>query len=241
MDKQLPKIKPKAEAQINDEDIKKYSPDLINDRHNMADELQIVHQMKPQFDQTMQQISQQTGVPMSSRVKDPKQIVRKITQKRMEDRNYKQSDLNDLIGYRFTYLKQSQEQPVIQAIKQAAKQGAFVLLKQEVRDKQNYHADHFDIAFPLSDKQAIRGEIQVMDAKSEAIAAVEHDDYFQHGDDLPQHIQKKVNKQEDKIDKLPPIKQKMVADTMVQAHKKTKDKPLPKGFGAKVIDTVAQT
>lgn len=241
MDKQLPKIKPKAEAQINDEDIKKYSADLITDRHNMAQELQIVHQMKPQFDQIMQQISQQTGVQMSSRVKDPKQIVRKITQKRMEDRNYKQSDLNDLIGYRFTYLKQSDEQPVIQAIKQAAKQGAFVLLKQEVRDKQNYHADHFDIAFPLSAKQAIRGEIQVMDAKSEAIAAVEHDDYFQHGDDLPDHIQKKVNKQEDKIDQLPPIKQKMVADTMVQAHKKTKDKPLPKGFGAKVIDTVAQT
>lgn len=241
MDKQLPKIKPKAEAQITDEDIKKFSPDLITDRDKIAQELQLVHQMKPQLDQIFQQISSQTGVSMSSRIKDPRQIVRKITQKRMDDRNYKQSDLNDLVGYRFTYLKKSDEQPVIQAIKQAAKQGAFVLLKQEVRDKQNYHADHFDIAFPLSDQQAIRGEIQVMDSKSEAIAAVEHDDYFEHGDDLPPPVQKKVDKQEDKIDQLPPVKQKAVADTMINAHKMTKDKPLPKGFGAKVIDTVSQT
>lgn len=231
-------MKSKGELQITDEDIKRHAPDLIDKRHQMASDLQIVHQAKPQIDQIMQQIADQTGTSMSSRVKDPKAIIRKTVQKRMEQRDYELSDINDLFGARFVYPQGASPEPVIKAIKQAAKQGAFVIIKEEERNKAEYNAWHADIAFPLSDTQSIRGEVQVMDSASAAQAALGHDDHAQYGEDIPDDKTKKLNKQMDKVNQLPPIKQLAIEKTMLEAHKASGDNKLPKNFGQKVIDNI---
>lgn len=240
MDKQLPKIKPKAEAQITDGDIKKYGPDLSGQRDEMAKDIQLVHKVKPQLDQIMQPVADATQTSMSSRIKDPRQIIRKTIQKRMEDRTYDLSDINDLLGYRFTYVDPKQEKQVIAALEQLAKQGKFIIHKEQERNKADYHAWHADILFPLPNGQTIRCEVQVLNTKDEAQAALGHDLHFQYAEDVPKPKQKQLNKQMDTVKQLPPIKQKAIADTMINAHKITKDSPLPSGFGSKVVTTIAK-
>jgi ppGpp synthetase/RelA/SpoT-type nucleotidyltranferase len=227
----------KGELQINDSDIRKHAPDLINEgtRQNLATSLQTVHQIKPKIDTVMQQIANQTGTTMSSRVKDPKQIVRKVVQKRMEDRSYQLSNINDLLGYRFTTDHDNEIPRVKQEVEKAAKSGAFVIIAQQERDKQDYRAFHYDVGFPIPNGKTIRGEVQIMNANSEAQAAVSHDAHFIYGEKPPKEVQKKLDKQNDIVQQLPPIKAKQVAKTLINAHKQINDNPLPKGVTDQVL------
>lgn len=228
-------MKAKGELQISDSDIKKHAPDLITKGAQIASDLKIVHTIKPQLDQMMTKIAQSTGTTMSNRVKDPKQIVRKVVQKRMESRNYQLSDINDLVGYRFTTNNESEIPQVKKAIEQAAKNGALVIIDQQERDEENYHAYHYDVGFPIAHNKTIRGEIQIMDANSEAQAAVSHDAHFIYGEKPPQQVQEKLDKQNKVVQTLPPIKAKQVAKTLINEHKKVNDNPLPKGAVDKVL------
>jgi ppGpp synthetase/RelA/SpoT-type nucleotidyltranferase len=227
----------KGELQINDADIKKHAPDLINEhtRQGLATSLQTVYQIKPKIDTVMQHIGEVTNTKMSSRVKNPKQIVRKVVQKRMEDRTYQLSNINDLLGYRFTTNHKNEMAQVIKEVEKAGKMGAFVIIDQQERDKADYHAYHFDVGFPIPNGKTIRGEIQIMDARSEAQAAVSHDAHFIYGEKPPKQVQKTLTKQNNTIQTLPPIKAKQVAKTLINAHKQVHDNPLPKGFATQVL------
>jgi ppGpp synthetase/RelA/SpoT-type nucleotidyltranferase len=244
MDQQLPKIKKEdvpGEAQIGDKEIKQFAPDLINQGPKLAMDLGVIHKVKPLVDKVFNQIALVTHSNVSSRVKDPKQIVRKIVQKRMEDRSYQQSDINDALGYRFTYISDIQKQHIESALEQANKQNKFIILKQEDRNKADYHATHFDCLFPIGQGKSIRIEVQVLSTKDAAQASLDHDNHFIHGEQIPKSKQKEVKKQMSSVSQMPPIKQKMVESTMIAAHKQNGDGVLPQGFGNKVVDAVKRS
>lgn len=232
---QLPKIKPKGELQITDDDLKRHAPDLIGKTEQMGQEIGLVRKLQPQLDAIMKPIAIKTGSDFSSRIKNPEMIVRKVIQKRIEKPDYKLSDINDLYGCRYVVKDSKQEEEVKKAIHEAAKQGQFSIEGEEARNKDTYHAYHLDLAFPLSATKAIRCECQIMDQSAEAQAAVTHDAHAIYSDTPPKPVEKKLDKQTKTIDQLPPIKQKKIADTMIEAHKQVDDKPLPKGFSDKVI------
>lgn len=235
---QLPKIKPKGELKITDDDLKRHAPDLIGKTQQMGQDIGLVRKLQPHLDSIMKPIATKTGTDFVSRIKNPEMIIRKVIQKRMEDRNYQLSDINDLYGCRFVVKNDQEEQEVKKAVKEAAKQGKFHIVGEEARNKDTYHAYHFDLVFPISQGKSIRCECQIMDQSAEAQAAVTHDAHAIYSDNPPKPVEKKLDKQTKTIDKLPPIKQKKIAETMIQAHKQVDDKPLPKDFAGKVIANV---
>lgn len=233
----LPQItkQPKGELQIGDDDLKRHAPDVIGKTQQIGRELAIVNKFKPHLDAIMKPIASSTGSDFSSRVKNPEMIVRKVIQKRMEDPKYKLSDINDLYGCRYVVENEQEIAKVKKAIEEGEKQGKYKIISGEARNKDTYHAYHFDLAFPLSAIKAIRCECQIMDRSAEAQAALTHDAHAIYSDNPPKPVENKLDKQTKVVDQLPHIKQKQVADTMVQAHKQIDDKPLPKDFSDRVI------
>lgn len=231
-----------GEQKIGDEELKKHAPDLLNEntRQDLASSLQIVGQYKPRLDKIMQPIADKTGTKMSSRIKHPRVIVRKVIQKRMQKRDYHLKDVNDTMGFRFVYTQKKQEQAVKSEIEKAAKNKQFVILKQQEVRSDNYRAYHFDIAFPLQGGKTIRAEVQVMSQKEEAIATASHDAHAVDGDKPPKPIQKQLNKNEDKINKMSNPKAEQVSDTLIKAHKISQDSPLPKIFTNAVVNKASK-
>ena len=80
-----------------------------------------------------------------------------------------------------------------------------------------------------------------MDQSAATQASITHDAHAKFSDNPPKSVEKKLNKQTKQVDSLPPIKQKVIEKTMLQAHKDNDDKPLPDDFSRKVIDQVKKT
>src|ERR1039457_6999186 len=93
-----------GEAAIDQATMQKVAPDVVSQegKGQLFQKAVEAHQAKKQLDAILGAVADHIGATLNSRVKDQETAAKKIAQKRMQGRDYKIEDINDMLGARLT-------------------------------------------------------------------------------------------------------------------------------------------
>jgi len=203
-------------------------------------ELGSVSKIKPIFDKILQPLAKKLGIEITTRVKSPTVLIRKVAQKRAEGRaSYGLKNINDTIGIRFVYKNETQKRQIESAVEAMRQDGFFHVLDKQDMKEGIYKATHWDIAIPIAGARVIRGEVQSMTQEDAALATSDHDMRAVYNENIPAPLEKLKDRQATVIRKMPGDKQKQVANDLMNMHKRAGDMPLPPISTAAKIAQVA--
>ena len=173
------------------------------------------------LDEIFGAIAKKYGGDFDSRIKSPQTVVQKIAQKRLQGRDYKIDDVNDLYGGRLIIQKPDFPK-AIEDIKKISEALNFDIYKNEDASHGTYKGWHLD----LKDSQGGKFEIQIHTPQSESEAVVNHSLRSQFGEKPNEAVEKLRQTQAKIVHKLPDIKARGVSEGIKQLSRQNNGQPL---------------
>ena len=223
-----------GEASITPAQQQSVASDIVSPSglQNLQQKLAQAISEKSKLDFILGGIAKKVGADFSSRIKNPQTAVRKIVQKRMEDRNYGVEDLNDNYGGRFVMSDSKMIPEVKKMMEKASSLGVFDIKKAQVVENGNYHAFHFDIETP----EGTKGEIQLMNPQEELDSVANHSLRAVFGEKKPDQVNDLEDAQTKMIKAMPDAEAKGKAKLISLLQKRQEPNPLD----PRVVATILQ-
>ncbi len=190
------------------------------------------NKVKPAFDAMLKKVASKVGGESSSRVKQIETMAAKVSQKRLQGRDYGLDDINDSLGGRIVVKNKSQMNAAKSAIKDLEKQGLFQINEAEPVKQNDYSAFHFDITLP----SGLDAEVQIHDQRSAAKAVANHDLRAIHGEKPENDAVKRLRDVQAKtLDKMPGEKALAISKTIQSLRQQNGGKPIDPRMTAQLI------
>ncbi len=213
--------------------VQQAAPDVVapQGQSDLTAKMVGANRVKGMFETALKIAARNLGGTSSVRVKDPETAQKKIVQKRLEGRNYKIDNLNDLLGGRIVINKESDLPKAKKEITDMAAAGLFKIKKQETVRSGNYDAFHSDLLFP----NGTRAELQIHTPQSETESIANHDQRAIHGEKLPDPVKKLTDLQASIAEKLPNDRARLVSQALQSLHKQNNNQPIHPAITAAVL------
>jgi len=222
-----------GESQVTPQAMGQVTPDMVSPQGKQAlfQNLAQATQEKDKLDFIFKGIADKEGADFSSRVKNPKTVVQKIAQKRLQGRDYKLDDINDAYGSRIIVDSEKDYGKIKKYVEKAAELGIFKINKSELVDTDYHKAWHID----FKTANGTKGELQILTPQQEANSVINHDLRSVHGEDMPDTVKELADKQAAIVKNMPSDKARQLAQTISDLHKNTHGQPLPPQVNATIL------
>ncbi len=222
-----------GEAMMNPATIKKVAPDVVSSRgqSKLQTILQKATAQKDKLDTTLKLVAKGGGADFSSRVKNPETIVQKIALKRLQGRDYKMEDTNDVYGGRIIVDDKKQIPSMVSAVRQALQGDGHKVLKDELVKTGTYQAHHID----FQTKDGTKGETQVMIPQQALEAVANHSLRALAGEKPPEDVKKLRDAQASIVKKTPNEEAKKKVEAIQTISKANQDKPTHPVINASIL------
>lgn len=213
-----------GEMQVTPPVMNQVTPDVVSPqgKQELFSHLASATVQKELLDFIFKGIADKIEGEFSSRIKDPRTVVQKIAQKRLQGREYGVGDINDAYGSRITVKKPQDIDRVKKMVHKAEELGIIKINKSELVDTDYHKSWHIDFK---TDK-GTSGELQILTPQEEANSVVNHDLRAVFGEDMPQPAKNLADLQAKKVKDLPNDKAHALAQAVVQTRQSSGNNPL---------------
>lgn len=226
-----------GEAQVTPPVMGQVAPDVLSQegKQQLYQKMAKATLDKKGLDMVFGAIAKKYDGDFVSRIKDPKTVVQKIVQKRLQGRDYKLEHVNDLYGGRLIMSKKDFPKAV-KDIQKVAEALDFKINKNEDASHGTYEGYHVD----MEDKQGGKFEVQLHTPQSESESVVNHSLRSSFGENPPEAVEALRNQQAEIAHSLPDDKARAISETVKGLAKNNGGQPLDPRIIAQLLQSQTQ-
>lgn len=228
-----------GESQITPQQLQQVTPDIVSPqgKQQLFQHLASATVQKDKLDFIFKGIAEKLGADFSSRVKNPKTVVQKIAQKRLQGRDYNVNNINDAYGARIVVKNEKEIPHIKKYIEKASDLGIIDIKKSEMVNTDYHKAWHID----FTTDQGTHGELQILTPQEEANSMVNHDLRSVYGEKMPPIAQKLADMQKKKVLSMNNQKASVLSKALAQIHQTTNGsgQPLPPQVNSQALASIS--